>query len=280
VFGFRNPTLIGQAHLVSVWAVDRFDNAVAGYGGTVALTSSDPAALLPAHYTFTPRDAGKHAFLVTLRTAGLRSIMATDTANASLTGSEANISVGTMTAAVAGPAVGARGQPLTFTLTAAETNQPAGTPFTFAIDSDGNGTTDQKVVGPSGTQVSHAYPASSPAAGFSVKVRAVDPAGNASQAPARAVQVLAAVTEPDPQDPHLTALAVGGTAGNDAIVVRPAGAGQVEVLIGGVSQGTFAPTGHLLIYGQAGNDAITVQAGVAVAVPGRHRGARGAGPGR
>jgi hypothetical protein len=71
---------------------------------------------------------------------------------------------------------------------------------------------------PSGTQVSHVYPASSPAAGFTVKVTAVDPAGNASQAPPQAVQVLAAVTEPDPQDPPRTALAVGGTAGNDTIV--------------------------------------------------------------
>jgi hypothetical protein len=103
-------------------------------GGTVALASSDPAAALPDRYTFTARDAGKHAFKVTLSTAGLRSITATHMANGSLTGGEANISVGTMSAAVAGPAVGARGQPLTFTLTAAETNQPAGTPFTFKID--------------------------------------------------------------------------------------------------------------------------------------------------
>jgi Ca2+-binding RTX toxin-like protein len=262
VTGFRNPTLAGQPHPVTVAGVDAFGNVNPGYRGTVTLRSTDPNSVLPAPYTFTARDAGQHAFVVKLSTAGLQSITAGD---GSHTGAESGISVGSLTAGVAGPTVGVRGQPLAFTLSAAETNQPAGTPFTFRIDWDGNGTIDQTVAGPTGTIVSHVYPASSPAAGFTVKVAATDPVGNVSPAQGPPVVVQAVALEPDPQDGGKTALVVGGTAAADAIVVRPGAApGELEVLIGGVSQGaTFAPTGHLLIYGQAGNDTITLQPGVA-----------------
>ncbi len=50
-------------------------------------------------------------------------------------------------------------------------------------------------------------------------------------------------------------LVVAGTAGNDHIVFNPGGTGgAVQVLLGGVSQGTFSPTGRLIAYGQAGDD--------------------------
>jgi len=50
--------------------------------------STDPAAVLPAAYTFTGADGGTHTFSVTLRTAGTRSVTATDTVTPSITGSQ------------------------------------------------------------------------------------------------------------------------------------------------------------------------------------------------
>ena len=51
------------------------------YTGTVKFSSSDPQAVLPAAYTFTPADAGVHTFTITLKTSGTQSITVTDTAD-------------------------------------------------------------------------------------------------------------------------------------------------------------------------------------------------------
>ena len=62
-------------------AKDSGGSTVTGYSGTVHLTSSDGAAVLPADYTFSPLDNGTKTFTfgVTLKTAGTQSITATDT---------------------------------------------------------------------------------------------------------------------------------------------------------------------------------------------------------
>ncbi len=172
------------------------------------------------------------------------------------------------------PPVDVRGQPVSFTLSAAETGLPASTLFTFRIDWQDNGSFDQTVVGPSGTVVSHIYPTNSPIGGYKIMVTATDHAGNVAAA-TEALPVRAVALEADPLDPGKTALVVGGTAGADTIVVLPSSSDgtQVQVVLNGVSQGTFAPTGHLMIFGQAGNDRITLPAGtgvlegVSVAVP-------------
>ena len=54
-------------------------------------------------------------------------------------------------------------------------------------------------------------------------------------------------------------LIVGGTTGDDTIRVNPVGnSGTVEVLINGLSYGTFSPTGRIVAYGQAGDDEMQV----------------------
>ena len=78
---------------MTVTAYDAYGNVATGYTGTVALSSSDPQAVLPANYTFTTADAGSHGVAVTLDTAGTQSITATDTATASLTTTETGITV-------------------------------------------------------------------------------------------------------------------------------------------------------------------------------------------
>jgi hypothetical protein len=68
---------------VTVTAKDAYGNTATGYTGTVHFTSSDGQATLPANSTLTN---GTGTFTVTLKTAGSRSITATDTVTSSITG--------------------------------------------------------------------------------------------------------------------------------------------------------------------------------------------------
>src|SRR5439155_25159964 len=82
----------------TVTAKDSGGNTLAGYTGTVQLTSTDPgatlgAAALPASYTFVRGDAGSHVFTVTLKTAGSRTITVTDQATTTLTAVTSPITV-------------------------------------------------------------------------------------------------------------------------------------------------------------------------------------------
>src|SRR5262249_10333116 len=77
VSGFP-ATTVGVAHAFTVTARDAFGNVATGYTGTVALSSSDPLATLPASYTFTAADAGVHTFAATLRKSGTQSITVAD----------------------------------------------------------------------------------------------------------------------------------------------------------------------------------------------------------
>src|SRR5208337_1324705 len=93
VTGFPNPDAVGAANNFTVTAYDAYGNLATGYAGTVRFNSSDPKATLPAPYTFSSSDAGKHTFSATLATGGTQSIAATDTSTSSVTGSESGIVV-------------------------------------------------------------------------------------------------------------------------------------------------------------------------------------------
>jgi putative cell wall-binding protein len=80
----------GTSFVVTVEALDGSGNVVTGYAGTVKLTSSDSAAVLPANSTLA---SGQHAFTVTLKTAGGQTLTAIDTANAGISGTTATITV-------------------------------------------------------------------------------------------------------------------------------------------------------------------------------------------
>jgi hypothetical protein len=70
-------------------AVDAFGNLISGYRGTVSFSSSNTgdASQLPANYTYTAGDSGKHGFSITLTTAGTRTLTVTDTLDGTLMGS-------------------------------------------------------------------------------------------------------------------------------------------------------------------------------------------------
>jgi hypothetical protein len=80
----------GSSFSVTVTALDAYGNVATGYQGAAHFTSTDGQAVLPANYTFTATDAGKHTFTgVVLKTAGSQSITATGTGTGTITGQTA-----------------------------------------------------------------------------------------------------------------------------------------------------------------------------------------------
>ncbi len=88
VSGLPSPRSAGAAGSITLKALDADGNTAYGYRGTVHFSSTDPAAVLPADFTFPSADAGTDFFSVTLRTPGTQSVTATDTVTASIKGSQ------------------------------------------------------------------------------------------------------------------------------------------------------------------------------------------------
>jgi titin len=164
------------------------------------------------------------------------------------------------TANVTGPASGVRGQTLSFTLTATDPS-PAdqATGFVYTINwGDGSGlqTVPRTAGNGSGVNVDHVFATTGT---YTMAVTATDKDSGTSAVASRTVTITAVALQTDACDPTKTALVVGGTTGNDAILFNPgSGPGDVQVIVNGVSQGTFSPTGRIIAYGQGGDDDIQV----------------------
>jgi outer membrane protein assembly factor BamB len=149
VYAFTAPTSAPNDHLVlataapsptagaafsfTVTAVDQFGSTDAGYAGTLHFVSTDtsPGVLLPPDSTLT---TGQGTFSATLERAGQQTITATDTVNASITGS--------LTVTV-GAAAGTR-----FGVTTTTATPTAGVAFPFTVTAlDPAGNTDSSYSG-------------------------------------------------------------------------------------------------------------------------------------
>ena len=93
VSGFPSLSMAGAPGTFTVTVQDAYGNTVTGYDGTIHMSSSDNLASLPADYTFTATDNGVHTFTAVLATAGNQSLTATDTQDASITGTQSGIAV-------------------------------------------------------------------------------------------------------------------------------------------------------------------------------------------
>ena len=119
VSGFP-ATTAGVAHNVTVTARDAYGNICTGYTGTVAFSSSDVQAGLPASYTFTAADGGVHTFSATLKTAGMQSITVRDTGAFAISASQTGIAVSAAAAArfsISAPSSVTQGVGFKFTMT-------------------------------------------------------------------------------------------------------------------------------------------------------------------
>jgi hypothetical protein len=106
-FSFSAPSnaTVGTSFSITVYARDASNNIASGYAGTVHFTSTDGAASLPANSTLS---GGFQTFTVTLNTAGIQTVTATDTVTGTITGTTGSITV----AAVGGVLDASTGQVL------------------------------------------------------------------------------------------------------------------------------------------------------------------------
>jgi Ca2+-binding RTX toxin-like protein len=153
-------------------------------------------------------------------------------------------------AGIQGPSAGVRGQPLSFQVIASDPS-PVDAPILDVTVNWGDGTAAQVAPAPTGTSVGHVFGASG---SYTVTVTAKDKDGGQGTA-TQTVSITAAAIQNDPLYGG-SMLVVGGTVGNDKIVLNPSKG--IKVLINGKTQGNFPLPNRLVVYGQAGNDDIQV----------------------
>ncbi len=121
----------GVAFNVTITAQDSFNNTATGYTGTVHFTSSDGLAVLPGNSTLS---SGVGTFSITLKSAGNQTVVATDTANSTITGSA---SVAVVTSAthftVSAPSSATAGTAFNFTVTALDGNNATATTYSGTV---------------------------------------------------------------------------------------------------------------------------------------------------
>lgn len=128
-------------------------------------------------------------------------------------------------AAISGPAIGVRGQPRRFVLSATDSASDETAGVSYQVDW-GDGTTtpiDRSAGNGAGTPVDHIYAVSGT---YSATVTATDQNGNVSVINASATQqvtISAMAVQPDPLQPSGFALAAGGRSGNDVLFVSSGG---------------------------------------------------------
>jgi Ca2+-binding RTX toxin-like protein len=162
------------------------------------------------------------------------------------------------TAAITGPSSGVGGQPRRFTLGASDVSgadQVAGFVYTISWGDGSPAQTIARTAGNgSGVSVEHVFTATG---SYTVTATATDQHNGTSAAATRTISIVAVQLQGND-------LVVSGTTGNDSIAINPGGAGTVQVILNGVAQDGYSPTGKLVVYGQAGHDVIVVEGGVSL----------------
>jgi predicted secreted protein len=138
VSGYPSTTVAGVSGSFTVTAKDAYGNTATGYLGTARFSASnDGAAVLPGDYTFVSGDAGTKSLSATFKTVagGTKALTATDTVTASITGSQAGITVTPASAS-------------SFTVTGYPSSTVAGGSGSFSVTAkDAFGNTDTNYAG-------------------------------------------------------------------------------------------------------------------------------------
>jgi uncharacterized delta-60 repeat protein len=154
----------------------------------------------------------------------------------------------------AAPVVGVRGQALTFT---GSFDGQADAPVSEVTWSFGDGTRPVTFSGRDAQALTptHAYAADG---AYTIRLTVRYATGLSITTTAK-VTIQSVALEPEPRDPSLTDLVVGGTSQDDTILFLPGTrSNTVMVMLDGLCLGTYAPTGWIVAYGQGGDDLISV----------------------
>jgi hypothetical protein len=129
-----SSAVAGIPFTVTVTALTSANATAATYAGTVHFTSTDGLATLPANGMLTN---GIGTFQVTLKTAGSRTVTATDTVSSSITGTSGTVAVQPGAATrfvVAGPASAAAGVSASITVTALDPYSNTATSYAGTVE--------------------------------------------------------------------------------------------------------------------------------------------------
>lgn len=127
----------GSAFTYTVTALDSSNNPTTAYTGTVHFTSTDGTAVLQADYTFLAGDLGARTFTATLKSAGSRTITATDTVTSTITGTSGAVTVSPAAAAtlnVTAPGLVATGTPFSVIVKALDPYGNTATGYTGIVN--------------------------------------------------------------------------------------------------------------------------------------------------
>lgn len=93
---------------------------------------------------------------------------------------------------------------------------------------------------------------------YTIKVYAKDKDGTESEEKALTVNIVAVELQTDPTDSSKKVLVVGGTNSGDEITLTKTSDGKINVKIGSEDKSSFAGVDRILVFGQGGDDTITV----------------------
>jgi hypothetical protein len=157
------------------------------------------------------------------------------------------------TPSISGPLTGVPGESLSYTGNFSDPGEAGGETYTFTWKATKSGSTTPVQTG---TDQNFCFTPTSLGT-YTISFKVADDAGGSGTV-TKTVTVKAVDLQTDPNDPTKTALVVGGTTGDDTIVIqRAATAGFYTVVLNGVTQGTtWKPTGHIIVYGVGGKDNI------------------------
>jgi hypothetical protein len=218
------------------WSVTRNESAFALPNGANTTASA---------FSFTPTNQGE--YLVTC--------VVTDDDGDSVTRSSGAIIVtnAAPTATVSTPSVGVRGRTTPVTAIISDSGATDGQTITWNW---GDGSPTEHLTANGSTTLGRFHVFAAPAS-YIVTVTSADDSG-ASVTATTVVTIKAAAMLQDPLDPTKSALVVGGTGADDSINFIMNSNGRVKLTINGVVLGSFAPTGHIIAYGDAGTNSLTV----------------------
>jgi RHS repeat-associated protein len=144
------------------------------------------------------------------------------------------------------------GEPVPLVIEVTDTNSTSqAAAFTFVV-SFGDGTS-KSFSSKAPLIVNHVYTKTGT---FTVGVTATDEFGHASKVATTIITVVPVAVETDPFNVNETALLVGGTSGNDTVQFAASGSNGIAVTLNGLSEGTYATSGPLIVFGHGGRDAI------------------------
>lgn len=163
--------------------------------------------------------------------------------------------------AIGGDTKGIPGQTRTITLTATDPS-PVDTAagFTYTIAWGDSATSTASGTGTvSATHVYSTVDTTDTSGVYTISVTATDNQNTpVSAAVTTTMDIEKAQLQPNPDDASIQDLWVGGDSSDDVISLTPGSSGTINVTFGTTQIGAYSPTGRILVYGNSGNDKITV----------------------